>query len=450
VGEHSKRSRKLVGTVLTRAGVIGCGAIAGIVTARVLHPAGRGAYAVIVAIATVTVSLGHLSVEQSNVYLWHRGADKRALAANTIFLGLLNGVVAALVAWFVVTGLVADALPDLDRRLVAIALLAVAPNMMTLYMSGLVVLDDRIARVNKIRSLVALFQVAAVVTLATVGRLTLMSVVVVWAVTASLPAFALVSGFGARPRLLSRSLAVRAMRTGAGYHLGMAALFLLWRVDLFLLNAQVGAREVGLYAVAVSVAELTYVVTDSVAQVVLPRQVVGSMEQAGAFTARVLRLNLVAGLGVVALIALASPVLIPVVFGASFSGSVAPLIGLLPGVAALGLIRPATAVLVRLDRPLAVSSLTGLALALNVTLNLALIPPLGAVGAGLASTVAYCMLALAYLAWFLRATGLGVQELRPQLSEIRELAGGLLRRRVSPPPAQSSPTPASGPAKALQ
>lgn len=432
-GPETARSAKLIGAVSTRVALIGLGAVTGVVIARALEPEGRGTYAVIVAVATTAYTVGHLSIEQSNIYLWHRGSDKGTLAANSIVLGAIIGTLAAVLAWAVVTTLGPRAFPGIDDRLFAVALLAVPPSMLTLYLNGLVLLDDRVGRVNYVSLATGALQCGSLIALATAGLLTPGTVVVIWAIAAVIPVFALVPGLGVRPRSLSPSLALRALRTGAGYHIGMASLFLLWRIDLFLLNAQAGRREVGLYAVAVSVAELTYLVTNSVAQVSLPRQVVGSLHEAGEFTARVLRLSAVAGLALVLGIVIASPLVIPLVFGAAFSGSVGPLIALMPGVAALGLIRPSTAVLVRLNRPLVVSTLTVLALVLNVGLNLVLIPQWGAVGAGLASTVAYAALALAFLVWFLRATGLRPADLRPRLSEMIEYLAGIIGQRRRAP-----------------
>jgi O-antigen/teichoic acid export membrane protein len=237
------------------------------------------------------------------------------------------------------------------------------------------------------------------------------------------------------------------MHTGFRYHLGMAALFLLWRIDTFLLNAQASRHEVGLYVVAVTTAEALYLVTDSVAQVSLPRQLEGTLAEAAAFTARITRLNTLvataAGLGIVAL----GPVLVPLVFGGDYGGSVGPLLALVPGVVALGLIRPITPILVRLNRPLRVSLFCSLALLLNVALNFALIPVAGAVGAATASSVAYAALAVAYVRWLISATSLELSELWPTRSDIGSLRWRTLRTRTArsaPLPPETRPAAESG------
>jgi len=432
VPDPASRLRKLVGTVSTRLVLALLATVGGVVTARVLQPEGRGTYAVVAAVATAALSLGHLSIEQANVFLWHRGEDRRALATNALSLGLVAGTVAAAAAWVVVEVLFPGAFPGIAVGSLVTALAAVPFGMAALYLYGLVVLDDRIGRQNAVRLSASALQVSAIVVLAAAGRLTPMTVVVIWAVTTAVPVIGLLPGLGVRLRRLSFPLARRTLGTGSRYHLGMVAIFLLWRVDVFLLNALDDRVQVGLYAIAVSVAEFLSLVTGSVAQVALPRQVVGPFDDAAYYTARVARVTTVGSFALVSLIALGGPIAIPLVFGSSFRGSVAPLLGLLPGLLALGLIRPVTALFVRLDRPLVVSGLAVTALATNVALNFALIPPLGALGAALASTIAYAQLACCYIVWLLRATPLRAADLLPRRAEIGEVirsAPGVLRGR---------------------
>jgi O-antigen/teichoic acid export membrane protein len=122
---------------------------------------------------------------------------------------------------------------------------------------------------------------------------------------------------------------------------------------------------------------------------------------------------------------------VPLAYGSDYVGSIAPLLALLPGVVAVGLTRPITAILVRLDRPLVLSAICILALVVNVSLNLVLIPVLGVVGASVASSVAYAAQALAYTSWLLRETPLRLADLRPTRRDLILLAT-VVRRSQAP------------------
>jgi O-antigen/teichoic acid export membrane protein len=223
-----------------------------------------------------------------------------------------------------------------------------------------------------------------------------------------------------RPRLRhwDPSLARQAIGRGLRYHPELASLFLLFRSDILILDGMTTTAAVGLYSLAVSLAELTRVVTDAIAQIALPRQMNTDHDAAAAATMRVTRLTTVVALVSVGLMCAAAPFLIPIIYGSSFRGSVTPLLALAPGLLALGATRPIGAFLLRLDRPTLASSMSVAALGLNIALNLVLVPLYGIAGSAAASSIAYAGLAALQTAWFLRATGATVRDLLPGPAEM--------------------------------
>jgi O-antigen/teichoic acid export membrane protein len=416
-------------TVTSRAASLVFAGLSGVVIARGLQPHGRGAYFVIVTIATITLSVGHLSIEQSQVWLWSRGrrAERAALAANSVVLGSCVGAGAALVAAVVVLALGPGTVPVAGYGYLALALAVIPCAVTVLYLNNILVLRGRVDVVNRAAVLAGAGQCVSIVILAVLGRLSLGWCVALWAIAMAGPLAVLLPA--ARPRLRDRDVALARCAIGRGlrYHLGLASLFLLFRSDILILDGLTTTVAVGLYSLAVSLAELTRVVTDSIAQVALPRQMDGDPASAAMATIRATRFSVLFATGSVGLLCVAAPVVIPVVYGATFAGSVAPLLGLAPGLLALGATRPVGAFLLRLDRPLLASAMTVLALAVNVALNLALIPVCGIVGSALASSVAYVLLAAGQCAWFLRATRTPARRLVPGTPELGYVWGRAVR-----------------------
>ena len=437
-GHHgSLMARKVMSSVAIRVVTVGLLGVSSILTARELHPAGRGTYGVVLAFVWVAAALGHLSVEQSVVLRWQRGDDPCSIASTAVLIGLLAGCLAGLGGWIIALRVGGGSFSGHDRRLIVIGLPAVPLVILTGYLMSLHVLGDRLRRVNLIRSASAAAQLVALVVLIATGHLTTGSALLVWVLTlGAVPVLLLLPGLAIRPAHVSSALGMRLLRTGIRYHWGMAALFMLRRVDTLILNTQVSRREVGLYVVAVVLAELLFLPAETVAQAVLPKQVVGTLVDAADFTARVVRLNTIVGVVCALVLAVLSPVLVRVGYGAAFAGSVAPLLALLPGVATVGLIRPITAILVRLDRPSLVSLVCLVALVVNVALNFALIPTFGIVGASIASTVAYACQAVAYAVWLVRSTHLTPADLWPRRADLRLLTA-LPRRGLRPAPVVS-------------
>ena len=425
---------KLLETAAARAVSLGVMAVATTLVMRTLGPAQSGVYYVLITIATTAVALGHLSLAHAYVFFWTRGDDPRSLGANAVGLGLASGCVAAFTAWGLVHLLGPKSVPLGGRYgLLAAALVAVPPSIVMLYLSVLLALDDRIRRVNAANLLGAIVPFCAIVVLYLTGRLTTATAIGVWITFSVLPVLGLVAAFDPRRRHFSKSLALETLKLGCQYHIATVSLFLLLRVDIFLLNARVSKTEVGLYALAAALAEITFIFTDSLAQVILPRQVAGTLERAGAYTAQIMRTSLVASMFIVAAILVAGPYFVPLLFGKDFRGSVGAMFSLAPGIVAFATIRTLGGVLVRLNRPFVVSAVTAAAMVVNIVLNVVLIPRFGIIGAGIASSVAYSLLALFHTLWLLRAASLSPSALLPRLSDftrpVATIGSSMLRRR---------------------
>lgn len=402
------------------------GAVGGVVIARALRPEGRGAYYVITTIAAITISAGHLSIEQAHVWLWSRAVDRGALAANSVLLGLGVGVVAAVAAAVIVCVLGPGVIPVAGYGMLALALAAIPGAMAVLYLNNILVLRSQVQTVNAGALLGGTLQCSLLLLLAATAHLSPGLVIVLWAVSVVTPLAVLLPAVRPRLRHWDAPLARQAAGRGLRYHLGLASLFLLFRADILILDGMASTAAVGLYSLAVSLAELARLVTDAIAQIALPGQLETDYDDAAAATVKVTRLTALVALVSVGLMCAAAPLLVPMLYGASFRGSVPPLLALGPGLLALGATRPLGAFLLRLDRPMLASAMAVAALGVNIALNLVLVPGCGILGSAAASSIAYCALAALQGAWFLRATGASVRDLLPGPAEME-----LVRERLS-------------------
>lgn len=417
---HGPRSfvRTTLALVATRVTVLVSGLVATVLMTRILGPDGRGQYAVIVAMVGTAVAIGHCSVEQAQVYLAGRGANMKALAANAIALGLLLGAAVAGVTALVAAVFAYPYNRALEQPALPIALLAIPLTMIVLWTNGLLILEGRTRVMNRAVLLGGAVQVVMYMGLAITHRLTVTSVLLAWTLTTAVPLLLTLPALRPRRVDIRVELARKAIGFGLRYHLSLVSFFLLLRVDVLMLGAIKDDHAVGLYALAVTLIELTNLVTDAVSAAVLQRQTNLPLDESGRFTARVVGLSgLLAVLAATGLV-VASPALVPLVFGDDFRGSLPALFALAPGVVALAMARSAGGYLLRRNRPLVNSLIALTALGANVILNLWLIPLWGIAGAGVASSVAYILLAGSYLMWLRRAAGLALREFQPGIVDL--------------------------------
>ncbi|HYM52029.1 MAG TPA: polysaccharide biosynthesis C-terminal domain-containing protein, partial [Candidatus Dormibacteraeota bacterium] len=176
---------------------------------------------------------------------------------------------------------------------------------------------------------------------------------------------------------------------GARSYPGSVAGFFNYRADVFLLSALVGdPRAIGLYSVAVSLAELTFFVPDSVATVFFPRVASANRTTADELAPAVSRFT-------VLMTALTALGLIPTGFVAvyliipDFSASLPAFLIILPGILALSLSKVLSSYVSGVGLPQRVAFVSSSALAINLAANLILIPPFGFYGAAAASLISY-------------------------------------------------------------
>lgn len=413
-------ARLVTGTFGARLGSLAASMITSVLIARCLQPAGRGTYQLTTTIAGTAMALGHLSVEQAQTSLWSRTEYRAAVAANSFPLGLAIGAVAALstLAAVTLTGLCGPMFGCSSPAPVWLAVCSVPAGIAALYMTNVLMLESRVGAANRTALAAAAVHCGGLVILALGPGVTVTSATAVWALSLALPCCLLLGRLPAGPRSCSLPVARRTVATGLGYHAGPACTYLLLRVDVFLLAAQASARMVGVYALAVGVAEIGRFATDSLAQVALSRQVQADSERAAEVTALTTRIAVLVGICSALALAALAPFAVPVVYGRPFAAAVPLLLLLLPGVFVLSIARPASVFLLRARRARYVVVPSTAGLAVNIAVNLALIPSFGAAGCCIASCAGYAVMAAVQLGLFVRVSGSRVRQLRPRADDL--------------------------------
>jgi O-antigen/teichoic acid export membrane protein len=219
-----------------------------------------------------------------------------------------------------------------------------------------------------------------------------------------------------RPALpLAREISAYGMRAQVG---GVMTLLNL-RLDFILLSVLAGPAVLGVYAIASKYAELLKVPGMALTYVLYPQYAKDGLARAIVRARRAIPRGALAIAGAtLPLIALA-PWIIPAVYGARFDGAVAPAQIITLGLALEGVAGVITGFLYGVGRPGLNSWAMGAGLAITLALDLLLIPPFGAVGAAVASAVAYVTSSLALISffWWIRRSELHSQWKAGNLSE---------------------------------
>jgi O-antigen/teichoic acid export membrane protein len=209
-----------------------------------------------------------------------------------------------------------------------------------------------------------------------------------------------------------------------------------YRADQWFVGSISGSKELGLYSVATSWAEMLFYLPGVLTLVQRPDLVRASPEEAARRGARVLRLATIATAVAAVGLVLIAPLLVSVAFGDAFAGAV-PMLRILAlgalGIAALELLPSA---LTAQRMPIRGMWAIAVAFAVTLVLDISLIPPFGGIGASVATAVAYSIGGVCAALIFARTLHLPLRELAPRLNEVPWMwhkLRSLVRRAPKPP-----------------
>ncbi|MGH9554408.1 MAG: oligosaccharide flippase family protein [Terriglobales bacterium] len=240
---------------------------------------------------------------------------------------------------------------------------------------------------------------------------------------------------------------------GSRIHVGRLLQHLNYRLDTYMITFFLGGASVGLYSVAVAMAEWLWIIPEVLGPALMQRVATRSELDANRFMPPLLRLtSTVLFLGV-ATWALAGSWVIRRLYGEAFSASYVPLLLLLPGIWSLGLWKSLMHDLSVRGYPIYLTWTSAVGVVLTVVLNLVLVPRWGIAGAAIASSVAYTAAFLTALRLYGRVTKTtAAQLLVPRLADfsdmlvrLRNLRGEAGRGAVATPAARVEVVESEGP-----
>jgi O-antigen/teichoic acid export membrane protein len=401
-----------------------------ILIARALGPDGKGVLALLQ--LTTQMVITFLGIGLSSAALYYAGS-KRASGRDGVLLALGYGLLlsVALLALYPLLGgwLAADILHLSQKQLLIVAFALIAPALVVNVVYSFVIGFGSVRAATTVVNTSLTVQLAIYGTLFATHHLTLPVAVAVWA-TASVIEATAYSVLAWRHCSEASIGPVGLFKRMRGYSVvmwlstlvGFAAL----RVDMFLLGYYKGSGQVGVYATAVTFAELLWFLPSALNAVIVPK-VAGEGDDALAVSLRLMRLvlpvTIAAGLGVLGLASFA----VPLLYGRDFSPAIPPLALLLPGIIMISAATIPTAWMAGSGKPLEPTKASAVNLVTNVIANVTLIPLIGASGAALSSSISYGAAAIFITASFLRHTKVSLREaFVPRPGEARDLARAAL------------------------
>jgi len=454
--KFSSKIPRTVHSIGTSVLLIPLGVASSVLIARTIGPGGKGVFDLIVATAGLLVMVLGFSLPTGVTYVVARNkGDVSSLALRLALVAVFQTVVAGVIlVALIYSGRSHYFLPNqAGRWLMPAVLIYFFLEMLSNYWRAILAGKQEIAKINncellgRVGQFLLLFAVAGLLFLKgnhiTVGVLFIIILCISAFINTMLLRALWPSLAGTRTAVSIKEAAAFALPC----YLGNTTQFLNYRLDVFIVSVLAGYASVGRYTLAVSLAQLVWLLSNSAASVLLPKvaasrdsiQSADSIESESSgsidvvkHTSRITRLTLAASFVGACAIGLLATQAIPFLYGEVFRHSVSALLWLLPGIVAFSTVNILAAYIAGIGKPHLNLVVACLALVVTVVLDFTLIPRFDIVGAAIASTGSYLLSALLTIGFFIRQTGAPARQvLIPTREDLRftiELAQPLLRR----------------------
>jgi O-antigen/teichoic acid export membrane protein len=399
-------------TLLGQGFTLAIGTVTGILAARMLGPVARGEYAAVVLWPMAIATFLAFGINQAIAFNVGRSAfTVSEVATAAVTLGLIQGALSILIGLLVVPFALAKYSPAIQH--LGIVFVFFTPALILGgYPANLFQGRQDLLRFNVIRVAAPAIYFAGLVGLYFTHRASLTSVIVF-----HLAGWLAALGMGSvmicgilKPRVRWNASAIpRLISFGVRTQVTNLANYFNQRMDQLLLSLFVPPRQLGLYAVAVTLSAGAMVFPQAAGIVTFSRGASQHSDDAKVTIGVSFRASLIWLLVCCSALYVLTPFLIRLLFGAAFDGSIVACRILLPGTVFIGLNQVLYNGASALGRPGLPSYGEGVSMAVTGIGLYVLVPRYGYIGAAMISSIAYSVSFLVMLVLVRRLFGLSLR-----------------------------------------
>lgn len=397
----------------------------GIVTARALGPEGRGEYNLMVLIITSVTTLLNFGVPASNTFFVAR---KRLSREQLLKASFVLSICASLVGFTLLYGAYVFGFAHVFFPVeklsppIIISLGIIPVVFFNLFAQAILVGENKIVLNNYITISGQGALAIVMASLYAFGMLTVWLAISLYAMSHLVVFSALMVHVRDSLPALSKSGVsleeyLQLLKFSITVHVGNLAQFFNYRLDAFIVNFFLGAAAVGIYGIATSLGETLWLLSTSMALVLLPTlaaQQQPSKEIAIKATVATLAVSIVGGAAAV----IAGPFFITLLFGKAFGGAILPFLILIPGIVVFCISNVLATYMTGIGRPGFNAGIAFISFVFTIVFDILLIPRYGIAGAAIASGISYTVSSVLTVLAFGKLSGARLNDILPIIFSI--------------------------------
>ena len=196
-------------------------------------------------------------------------------------------------------------------------------------------------------------------------------------------------------------------------YLGNLFQFCNYKIDIFIVSFFTSTAQLGMYSLAVSLAQLIWMISNSCATVLLPKiaTIKHNEHQAIAYTAQITRIILFLSIITSICLAIFIYFMLPILYGNNFQGSIPPFMLLLPGIVIFSIARILGSYMAGIGKPKINTIASSLGFISTIIFDIILIPHYEIIGAAISSSISYTISTIVLIVFFIKKSRIKINYL---------------------------------------
>lgn len=367
------------------------GFVANVLIARVLGPTGQGYIAYFMVIFVTIASNGDFGINQVAIHFISNPRYKKeeVYQVNATFLSILFLVISTVILIITKYNLF---LTDYNSGLIFLGLIYIWGSFIGNLCTHFYIASENIIKLNKYQIIEKLFYLGGILILWMCKVLTINTYIIVFVISLLIRVGLCIRNMNIKYKFrYDKYLLQNEVLYGLQAYFAVLFIYLNYKADQYMIKNMIGVSELGVYSIGVMIAELLFLIPNSVATVLLGR-LYNLREDPSGELARLTSVTIKYSLYIMSILALFGYVLSPLVsvlFGKQYLGAICIIRILIIGIIFASIGKIGSSYYYRKEKLKVYLLITVITLLLNIILNLLLIPTYGINGAAIASTISY-------------------------------------------------------------
>ena len=402
-----KYKKNVISNLVLHILAIVIGFITSVIIARGLGPERQGLFAFILLIFGLISSYGHLGIISSNGYFMKKSSfsKDKVLNTNVSILILLSCIYLLLIILFKAR------IFDSNLYVYSIIWFLYAISLLfTTFFTTLYVIDEKIYVFNYFSMAINILKGVILVLLYFTNTLSLLSISVAYSFIEILKLVVVLFNLKIKYSFeISKEVIKKELKYGFTLYMAALLIYLNYRADLFMIKNMLGETDLGVYSIAVRLAELAFIFPAALTTAFEGKLYTCEENERKIVTSQTIKISFYITL-IVCIIGILCRPLVKVLYGAEYLGAGSAMVFLLIGIIFASIGKVAPAYYYTMGKPNVHMVVSLMVLIINILCNYFLIPRYEINGAAIASSISYTFYGLVYI-FMLSRSGISIKEI---------------------------------------